>query len=132
MDDIFKGYGVEVEIEDNDFLKITETLTRIGIFSKKNNALYQSCNILHRQGRYAIIHFKELFALDGKVTDITENDLARRNTIVKLLEEWELLKIIDYSQMEEYVPISQIKILSYKDKDKYDLVSKYSIGKVKR
>lgn len=131
MNDIFNGFGVEVFIEENDFLKIKETLSRIGVFSKKDQTLYQSAHILHKQGRYVIIHFKELFGLDGKITDISENDLARRNTIVKLLEDWELLQIKNPNQIKDIVPISQIKILSYKEKDEYKLVSKYNIGRKK-
>ena len=129
---IFRNYGVEVEIEESDFLKIVETLTRIGVFSRKNNTLYQSVHLLHKQGRYSVLHFKELFALDGKLSDISDNDLARRNTIVSLLEEWELLSIKDKHKIKETVPISEIKILSYKDKDKVELVSKYNIGKIKK
>lgn len=128
-ENLFRNYGIEVEIDENDFLKIVETLTRIGVFSKKNNALISSCNILHKQGRYAVLHFKELFGLDGKVTDIDENDLARRNTIARLLEEWGLLTIKYPEKYSTLVPISQIKILSYKEKDNYELISKYSIGK---
>jgi hypothetical protein len=131
MNDIFNGFGVEVFIEENDFLKIKETLSRIGVLSKKDQTLYQSTHILHKQGRYVIIHFKELFGLDGKITDISENDLARRNTIVKLLEDWELLQIKNPNSIKDIVPISQIKILSYKEKDQYKLVSKYNIGKKK-
>lgn len=131
MNDIFNGFGVEVFIEENDFLKIKETLSRIGVLSKKDQTLYQSAHILHKQGRYVIIHFKELFGLDGKITDISENDLARRNTIVKLLEDWELLQIKNSNQIKDIVPISQIKILSYKEKDEYKLVSKYNIGRKK-
>lgn len=131
MNDIFNGFGVEVFIEENDFLKIKETLSRIGVLSKKDQTLYQSAHILHKQGRYVIIHFKELFGLDGKITDISENDLARRNTIVKLLEDWELLQIKNPNQIKDIVPISQIKILSYKEKDEYKLVSKYNIGRKK-
>lgn len=131
MNDIFNGFGVEVFIEENDFLKIKETLSRIGVLSKKDQTLYQSTHILHKQGRYVIIHFKELFGLDGKITDISENDLARRNTIVKLLEDWELLQIKNPNQIKDIVPISQIKILSYKEKDEYKLVSKYNIGRKK-
>jgi len=130
MNDIFSGYGVEVYINDEDFLKIKETLSRIGILSNRDKTLYQSCLLLHKQGRYAIMHFKELFALDNKLHSIDENDIARRNTIVKLLEEWELLEI-RYPDSCKFplVPISQIKILSFREKDDYTLVSKYSIGK---
>jgi hypothetical protein len=122
-----------VFIDENDFLKIKETLSRIGVLSKKDKTLYQSCHILHKQGRYVIIHFKELFGLDNKIHDISENDIARRNTIVKLLADWELLEIRNQDECKSpLVPISQIKILSYKEKHEYNLVSKYNIGKVKK
>lgn len=130
--DIFCGYGVEVIVEEENFLKIAETLTRIGIYSRKNNALYQSVHILHRRGRYVLIHFKELFGLDGKDTDISDNDLERRNTIAKLLQDWELLVVKHPEEITDIIPISQLKILSYKDKDSCELVSKYSIGKTKQ
>jgi hypothetical protein len=123
---------VEVTLgEKDDFLKVRETLTRIGVASKKDRILYQSCHILHKQGKYYIVHFKELFALDGKPTDISENDLSRRNAIAKLLEDWGLVKIVNKKQIEEPAPIflSQIKILSHKEKDEWDLVPKYNIGK---
>jgi hypothetical protein len=133
MSDIFNGFGIEVFIDENDFLKIKETLSRIGVLSKKDKTLYQSCHILHKQGRYVIIHFKELFGLDNKIHDISENDIARRNTIVKLLADWELLEIRNQDECKSpLVPISQIKILSYKEKHEYNLVSKYNIGKVKK
>lgn len=133
MSDIFNGYGVEVFIDENDFLKIKETLSRIGVLSKKDKTLYQSCHILHKQGRYSIIHFKELFGLDNKVHNISENDIARRNTITKLLADWDLLEIRNPKEVEDpIVPISQVKILSYKEKQEYNLVSKYNIGKVKK
>jgi hypothetical protein len=132
-EDIFNGFGIEVFIDENDFLKIKETLSRIGVLSKKDKTLYQSCHILHKQGRYVIIHFKELFGLDNKIHDISENDLARRNTIVNLLEDWELLEIrYPESCSSPLVLISQIKILSFKEKSEYTLVSKYNIGKVKK
>lgn len=123
---------VEVTLNVNDdFLKVRETLTRIGVASKKDKILYQSCHILHKQGRYYIVHFKELFALDGKPTDITENDLSRRNAITKLLQEWELVLVVNEKQIETPVPIflSQIKIISHKEKDDWELVPKYNIGK---
>jgi len=123
---------VEVTLaEKDDFLKVRETLTRIGVASKKDRILYQSCHILHKQGRYYIVHFKELFALDGKPTDISENDLSRRNAITKLLQDWELVKVLNNKQIEEPPPIflSQIKILSHKEKDEWELVPKYNIGK---
>jgi hypothetical protein len=123
---------IEVTLkEKDDFLKVRETLTRIGVASKKERTLYQSCHILHKQGRYYIVHFKELFSLDGKETDITENDLARRNAIAKLLEDWGLVKIVNKFQAETPTPIflSQIKIISHKEKDDWQLVPKYNIGK---
>jgi hypothetical protein len=123
---------VEVTLgEKDDFLKVRETLTRIGVASKKDRILYQSCHILHKQGKYYIVHFKELFALDGKPTDLSENDLSRRNAIAQLLEDWGLVKIVNRKQVENPPPIflSQIKILSHKEKDDWDLVPKYNIGK---
>lgn len=123
---------VEVTLgEKDDFLKVRETLTRIGVASKKDRTLYQSCHILHKQGKYYIVHFKELFALDGKPTDISENDLSRRNAIAKLLSDWGLIGIVDKNKVENPPPIflSQIKILSHKEKDDWELVPKYNIGK---
>ena len=123
---------VEVKLtNEDDFLKVRETLTRIGVASKKDQKLFQSCHILHKQGRYFIVHFKELFALDGKPTDLSENDLSRRNAIAQLLEDWGLVKIVNRKQVENPPPIflSQIKILSHKEKDDWDLVPKYNIGK---
>ncbi len=123
---------VEVTLNENDdFLKVRETLTRIGVASKKDQTLYQSCHILHKRGQYYIVHFKELFALDGKPTDITENDLSRRNAIAKLLQDWGLITVVRKVQIETPVPIflSQIKILSHKEKDDWQLVPKYNIGK---
>jgi hypothetical protein len=122
---------VEVSLQEkDDFLKVRETLTRIGVASKKEKVLYQSCHILHKRGNYYIVHFKELFSLDGKPTDITENDIARRNTITNLLEDWELLKIVNKDATKEpTVSLSQIKILSHKEKDDWELIAKYNIGK---
>ena len=119
--------------EKDDFLKVRETLTRIGVASKKDKILYQSCHILHKKGQYYVVHFKELFALDGKPTDISENDLSRRNAIVKLLEDWGLIGIVKKEQVENPPPIflSQIKILSHKEKDEWQLVPKYNIGSKK-
>jgi hypothetical protein len=135
MSDIFKGVGVEITLDDEDaFLKVRETLTRIGVSSRKEKVLYQSCHILHKQGRYVILHFKELFLLDGKPSTITDNDLQRRNAIVNLLEEWSLLKIVEDERAKiegNLAPIHQIKIISYKEKDEWELVSKYTIGKKK-
>jgi hypothetical protein len=120
---------IEVKLKnDEDFLKIKETLTRIGIASKKEKKLYQSCHILHKQGRYFIVHFKELFALDGKVTDFTEEDKLRRNAITLLLHEWGLVSIVGTQELQS-APLSQIKILPFKDKKDWNLISKYSIGK---
>ena len=122
---------VEIELmHDDDFLKVRETLTRIGVSSRKENKLYQSCHILHKRGKYYIVHFKELFALDGLTTDISETDIGRRNAIVGLLEEWELLDIVDLEKCEEpLTPLNQIKIISYKEKDEWELIPKYHIGR---
>ena len=122
---------VEVTLpSEESFLKIKETLTRIGIASKKEQKLFQSCHILHKQGKYYIVHFKELFKLDGKINDFSEEDMGRRNTIVTLLAEWELVKPVNLEQIKEPVaPLSQIKILPHKEKGEWELVAKYSIGK---
>jgi len=130
-EDIFKGVGIEVVLPTEDsFLKVKETLTRIGISSRKEKKLYQSCHILHKKGRYAILHFKELFILDGKHNTLTDEDIARRNTIVNLLEEWELIKIKDPSKTKDPVAsLNQIKIISFKDKNDWELTVKYNIGK---
>ena len=124
---------VEVRLRNpDDFLKVRETLTRIGVASKKEKTLYQSCHILHKQGRYYIVHFKELFALDGKPSNFSESDIARRNTITHLLKEWDLIEVVIEAQTENPVsPISQIKILPFKEKDEWELVAKYNIGKKK-
>ena len=117
-------------VEQDDFLKVRETLTRIGVSSRKEKVLYQSCHILHKQGKYYIVHFKELFALDGKLSTITENDIQRRNAIANLLEEWGLIKIVNYDIVEQNMaPIHQIKIISFKEKDDWELIAKYNIGK---
>jgi len=126
---------VEVTLtEADDFLKVRETLTRIGVASKKDKTLFQSCHILHKQGKYYIVHFKELFALDGKPTDLTENDLSRRNAIAKLLQDWGLIKVVVASQIETPTPIfiSQVKIISHKEKNEWQLVPKYNIGSKKK
>ena len=115
--------------EPDNFLKIRETLTRIGIASRKENKLYQSCHILHKQGRYFIVHFKELFALDGKESNITSGDVERRNAIAGLLQDWELLKIINPVQADSKASLSQIKVVSFKEKHEWELVPKYNIGK---
>tara|TARA_R110000744_G_scaffold104061_9_gene199304 strand:+ start:51 stop:458 length:408 start_codon:yes stop_codon:yes gene_type:complete len=129
LEDIFQGLGIEIElVDEDDFLKVKETLTRIGISARKENKLYQSCHILHKRGRYAIMHFKELFFLDGLESDISDNDISRRNMIVKLLEEWGLVEPLEDEDYKEQVSIAQIKILSYKEKDKWELIPKYHIG----
>ena len=118
--------------ENDDFLKIRETLTRIGVASRKDKTLYQSCHILHKRGKYYLVHFKELFALDGKESTITENDLARRNSIARLLDEWDLLSILDEEQSSTpLAPMSQIKVLPHKEKPEWNLVAKYNIGNAK-
>ena len=118
--------------EPDDFLKIRETLTRIGVASRKDKTLYQSCHILHKQGRYYIVHFKELFILDGKPTNFSENDQARRNTIANLLVEWNLIKLVNSEQTSTLVvPLNQLKILAYKEKDEWVLTAKYNIGNKK-
>lgn len=114
--------------EPDSFLKIKETLTRIGVASKKDNILYQSCHILHKQGRYYLVHFKELFALDGKETNISVGDIERRNTIAVLLQDWGLLKIVDINKVSQRTSLSSIKILTYGEKDNWTLSAKYSIG----
>lgn len=131
IEDIFKGVGIEISLPTPDsFLKVKETLTRIGISSRKEKKLYQTCHILHKQGRYSILHFKELFILDGKKNTFTEEDLARRNTIVNLLSEWELIAIVNEGATDSIAaPINQIKILSHKEKSNWTLEAKYNIGK---
>ena len=116
--------------EPDDFLKIRETLSRIGVASRKERKLYQSCHILHKQGRYYIVHFKELFALDGKQTNLSENDIARRNTISKLLKDWGLVEL--KGETESIAPLSQIKIISFKEKNDWTLETKYNIGNTKK
>jgi len=122
---------IEVTLkEQEDFLKVRETLTRIGVASRKDKTLYQSCHILHKQGKYYIVHFKELFALDGKPTDFSDEDKGRRNTISNLLAEWGLVDIVETNSTTEYIaPLSQIKIISHKEKEEWNLVAKYNIGR---
>lgn len=125
---------IEVRLtNEDDFLKVRETLTRIGVASRKEKTLYQSCHILHKQGRYYIVHFKELFALDGKPSNLSESDIARRNTIVNLLKEWGLIEVVANQDWQNPIaPISQIKVLPHKEKDEWELVAKYNIGKKKK
>ena len=121
---------LEVRLKnEDDFLKVKETLTRIGVASRKDKTLYQSCHILHKRGKYYIVHFKELFALDGKESNLTNNDIERRNTVASLLEDWGLLKIIHDRDAQPQASLSQIKVLSFKEKDEWELVPKYNIGK---
>ena len=117
--------------EPDDFLKVRETLTRIGVASRKEKKIYQSCHILHKQGKYYIVHFKELFALDGKRANLFNNDVQRRNRIAQLLSDWGLVNVVSTSAIEDAAPLSQIKVLSYKDKSEWTLESKYNIGKKK-
>ena len=124
---------VEVVLnEPDDFLKVRETLTRIGVASRKEKKIYQSCHILHKQGRYYIVHFKELFALDGKHANLTVNDVQRRNRIINLISDWGLVTIVKPDSITDVAPLNQIKVLSYKDKEEWILESKYNIGKKKR
>ena len=121
---------LEIQLkEPDDFLKVRETLTRMGVASRKDKKLFQSCHILHKQVRYFIVHFKELFALDGKETNFSENDAERRNTITQLLSDWGLIAILNKSISDKKAPLSQIKVLSFKEKDEWDLQAKYNIGK---
>jgi len=131
MVDLSKFLEIELK-EQDDFLKVRETLTRIGVSSRKEKVLYQSCHILHKQGRYYLVHFKELFLLDNKPSNLSENDIQRHNAIADLLEEWSLLKILNPDIMEDNIaPIHQIKIISFKEKDEWELITKYNIGKKK-
>ena len=121
---------LEVTIKQpDDFLKVRETLTRIGVASRKDKTLFQSCHILHKQGKYYITHFKELFALDGKTSTLSENDIQRRNTIALLLQDWNLIDVVNTALVENKAPLSQIKVLPYKEKNEWNLVAKYNIGK---
>ena len=124
---------IEVTLnEPDDFLKVRETLTRIGVASRKEKKLYQSCHILHKQGKYYIVHFKELFALDGKRANITVNDVQRRNRIIQLLLDWGLISVVDVSGVTDIAPLNQIKVLSYREKNEWELETKYNIGKRKK
>ena len=118
--------------EPDDFLKVRETLTRIGVASRKEKKIYQSCHILHKQGRYYIVHFKELFALDGKHANLTQNDVQRRNRIIQLLSDWGLITIMNVSKITDIAPLNQIKVLAYKEKHEWILETKYNIGKQKK
>lgn len=130
-EDIFEGLGVEVKLKnEQDFLKVKETLTRIGVSSKTDKKLYQSCHILHKRGRYAIMHFKEMFVLDGLESDMSVDDLGRRNTIVKLLVEWGLVDVIDSAKYAEpQLSLARLKIIPHKEKKDWNLIPKYHIGK---
>ncbi|MAL45463.1 translational repressor RegA [Hyphomonas sp.] len=132
-DDIFNGLGIEVSLKErDDFLKIKETLTRIGVSSRKEKKLYQSCHILHKRGRYVILHFKELFELDGLKSDVSDEDIARRNTIVGLLEQWDLLDVLEEDDaLEPKLSLAKMKIIPFKEKGEWELIPKYHIGKKK-
>ena len=124
---------IEVSLDEpDDFLKVRETLTRIGVASRKEKKLYQSCHILHKQGKYYIVHFKELFALDGKHANITVNDVQRRNRIIKLLQDWGLVTVLTQENITDIAPLNQIKVLAYKEKSEWALEQKYNIGKKKK
>ena len=126
----FEYSPLEVRLtQPDDFLKVRETLTRIGVASRRDNTLYQSCHILHKQGHYFIVHFKELFALDGKAADLSRNDIQRRNSIAKLLADWGLVSIVNSDKYLDQAPMSQIKILNYDEKNQWNLQAKYNIGK---
>lgn len=129
----FPGYApLEVKLKNpDDFLKVRETLSRIGVASRKDKILYQSCHILHKQGRYFIVHFKELFALDGKDADFSDNDLQRRNTVAHLLSDWGLITILNPEIHEDKAPLNQIKVIAYKEKGEWELIQKYNIGRKK-
>jgi hypothetical protein len=123
---------VEVTLnEPDDFLKVRETLTRIGVASRKEKKIYQSCHILHKQGKYYIVHFKELFALDGKNTNLSVNDVQRRNRIIQLLSDWGLITVVKVESIADVAPLNQIKVLAFKEKDEWTLESKYNIGRKK-
>lgn len=129
-DDIFSGLGVEIKLKNKeDFLKVKETLTRLGVSSKKEKKLYQSCHILHKRGRYAIMHFKEMFILDNLESDISREDVQRRNTIVKLLVDWGLVEVLDDERYADQLSLARIKILPYKEKNEWELIPKYHVGK---
>ena len=124
---------IEVTLnEPDDFLKVRETLTRIGVASRKEKKIYQSCHILHKQGRYFIVHFKELFALDGKHANLTQNDVQRRNRIIQLLSDWGLITVLNADNITDIAPLNQIKVLAYKEKNDWILETKYNIGKKKK
>jgi hypothetical protein len=129
----FPGYApLEVNLKNpDDFLKVRETLSRIGVASRKEKILYQSCHILHKQGRYFIVHFKELFALDGKDADFSDNDLQRRNTVAHLLSDWGLITILNPEIHEDKAPLNQIKVIAFKEKNEWELVQKYNLGRKK-
>ena len=129
MNEIVSTFVEVLLEEEDDFLKVKETLSRIGIASRKDKKLFQSCHILHKQGSYYIVHFKELFLLDGKPSDLSENDIARRNTIINLLLEWGLVSLVNAEELEPVAPMNQVKILRYDEKDEWELVVKYNIGR---
>jgi hypothetical protein len=133
LDEWYNFFALEVELVGDDaFLKVKETLTRVGVSSNKNKKLFQSCHILSKKDKYYIVHFKELFALDGRAVDISEEDIQRRNAIACLLDEWGMIKIIDRKVFDNRLPVNAIKVLKYSEKDDYELIAKYKIGHIKR
>lgn len=129
----FKGVGVQIKLfDEEDFMVVRETLTRIGVSPKGKNILYQSCHLIHKNGTYVIAHFKELFALDGLPSNVSEDDIKRRNAIINLLEEWELLEIVDKQKTKDAMPLSGLKIIKYGEKDNWELVPKFNTGSLRR
>lgn len=132
-DSVFKKIGVHIKLfDDEDFMVVRETLSRIGVSPKGKNVLYQSCHLIHKDGIYVIAHFKELFALDDLPSNITEDDIKRRNAIVNLLEEWELLEVVDKQKVKEAMPITGLKIIKYNDKDNWELIPKFNTGSLRK
>ena len=130
---VFNDVGVHIKLfDDEDFMVVRETLTRMGVSPKGKNILYQSCHLVHKDGVYVVAHFKELFALDGKPTDITENDLARRNAIVNLLEDWDLLEVIDKEKIKDQMALTGMKIIKYGEKDNWELIPKFNPGTLRK
>jgi hypothetical protein len=130
---VFNGVGVQVKLfDDDDFMVVRETLSRIGVSPKGKNVLYQSCHLVHKNDAYIVAHFKELFALDGLPSNVSEDDILRRNAIIKLLEEWELLEVIEKEKTKEVMPLSGLKIIKYSEKDKWDLIPKFNTGSLRK
>lgn len=133
VENVFKGIGVQVKLfDEEDFMVVRETLSRIGVSPKGKNILYQSCHLIHKNGIYIVAHFKELFALDDLPSNVTEEDIQRRNAIIKLLEEWELLEVIDKEKVKNSMPINGLKIIRYTEKDNWDLIPKFNPGSLRK